>query len=191
MLLSCSLLFSGLSSFEDGIIEPVASSILNKNGFVSPSRGSVTIGQIIEEVSNFIDEDPKSLYRLVIGTDSQAKRVNGANEIDFVTALIIHRSGKGARYFWKKEKLTKIPVLREKIYSETVRSLEFAHEIVPEIRKVIPEKKYDFEIHIDVGPVGATRDMIKEVVGMVVGNGFTAKTKPESWGASSVADKHT
>jgi len=26
---------------------------------------------------------------------------------------------------------------------------------------------------------------------MVNGSGFTAKTKPEAWGASSVADKHT
>jgi predicted RNase H-related nuclease YkuK (DUF458 family) len=32
--------------------------------------------------------------------------------------------------------------------------------------------------------------MIREVVGMVVGNGYTAKTKPESFAASSVADKH-
>ena len=32
--------------------------------------------------------------------------------------------------------------------------------------------------------------MIKEVVGMVTGNGFTAKTKPYSFGASTVADKH-
>jgi predicted RNase H-related nuclease YkuK (DUF458 family) len=33
--------------------------------------------------------------------------------------------------------------------------------------------------------------MIKEVVGMVTGNGFKARTKPESYGASNVADKHT
>jgi len=39
--------------------------------------------------------------------------------------------------------------------------------------------------------VGPTREMIKEVVGMVNGNGFTAKTKPESYGAFVVADKHT
>jgi len=31
---------------------------------------------------------------------------------------------------------------------------------------------------------------IKEVVGMVTGNGFVAKTKPDAWGASTVADKH-
>ena len=50
---------------------------------------------------------------------------------------------------------------------------------------------YELEIHIDVGRSGETRDMIKEVVGMVTGNGYTAKTKPDSYGASKVADKHT
>jgi predicted RNase H-related nuclease YkuK (DUF458 family) len=52
-------------------------------------------------------------------------------------------------------------------------------------------ERYKLEIHIDVGDVGPTREMIKEVVGMVTGNGFTAKTKPESFGAFSLADKNT
>ena len=69
-------------------------------------------------------------------------------------------------------------------------SLDAAQEIVPSIRETISPTKYDFEIHIDVGPLGPTRDMIKEVVGMVNGSGYEARTKPESWGASSVADKH-
>ncbi|MGD0523344.1 MAG: ribonuclease H-like YkuK family protein, partial [Candidatus Microgenomates bacterium] len=43
----------------------------------------------------------------------------------------------------------------------------------------------------DVGPLGPTREMIREVVGMVNGNGFVAKTEPDSWGASKVADKYT
>ena len=47
------------------------------------------------------------------------------------------------------------------------------------------------EIHIDIGAQGETRDLIREVVGMVVGSGFAAKIKPEAFGASSVADKHT
>ena len=84
-----------------------------------------------------------------------------------------------------------MPVLRDKIYTETLMSLATARELVPLLRGAISPGKYDFEIHIDVGPLGPTRDMIKEVMGMVTGNGFTAKTKPESWGASHVADKHT
>jgi len=70
-------------------------------------------------------------------------------------------------------------------------SLNLAQVIVPDIRKRISPAKYDLEIHIDVGSLGPTREMIREVVGLVTGNGFTAKTKPDSWGASSVADKHT
>ena len=70
-------------------------------------------------------------------------------------------------------------------------SLKLAESLVPQIRKRISPAKYDLEIHIDVGPLGPTREMIREVVGMVTGNGYKAKTKPDSWGASSVADKHT
>ena len=146
---------------------------------------------MISEIAEFVGEDPSSFYRLVIGTDSQTKRINGKAEIDFITAIIIHRTGRGARYFWKKDKAYKIPVLRDKIYRETLRSLDTAQELVPSLRAAVSPAKYDLEIHIDVGPLGPTREMIREVVGMVNGNGFTAKTKPESWGASSVADKHT
>jgi len=62
------------------------------------------------------------------------------------------------------------------------------------IRKFVEganDLNYDFQIHIDVGQNGPTREMIKEVVGMVRGNGFKAKIKPESYAASSIADKHT
>jgi hypothetical protein len=127
---------------------------------------------------------------LIIGTDSQTRNTNGNAEVDFVTAIIVYRKGKGARYFWRKSRQKNVPVLRDKIYTETLMSLDVAQRIVPDIRKLVSPAKYDLEIHIDVGPLGPTRDMIREVVGMVNGNGFTAKTKPDSWGASSVADKH-
>jgi predicted RNase H-related nuclease YkuK (DUF458 family) len=47
------------------------------------------------------------------------------------------------------------------------------------------------EIHLDVGTHGDTRDLVKEVIGMVVGSGFDAHIKPNSCGASKVADKYT
>ena len=159
--------------------------------FNSPTKGSLTVEEVINDVANFVKDEPGNYYRLVIGTDSQTKSTGGKLEIDFVTAVVVHRKGRGARYFWKKEKKDKIPMLRDKIYTETLLSLSCAQELVPLLRKAVSPAKYDFEIHIDVGPIGPTRDMIKEVVGMVTGNGFVAKTKPEAWGASSVADKHT
>ena len=165
---------------------------MHKNDeFYNPTEGKMTPARMISTISDFVDEEPSSFYRLVIGTDSQERRINGSTEVDYVSAIIIHRKGKGARYFWKKVKKNgKKPMLRDKIYSETLMSLDIAQSIVPKIRKKISPAKYDLEIHIDVGPLGPTREMIREVVGMVNGNGFTAKTKPESWGASSVADKH-
>lgn len=156
----------------------------NSSGVFSPTK-------MISDISEFARSVPDSFYRLVIGTDSQVKRVNGKSEIDFVTAIIIHRVGSGARYYYRKEKDFTKRVLRDRIYKETAMSLATAQELVPSIRKALSAAKYDLEIHIDVGPLGKTREMIKEVVGMVSGNGYKAKTKPEAWGAQSVADKHT
>jgi predicted RNase H-related nuclease YkuK (DUF458 family) len=161
-----------------------------KGKFQSASGQPLSLKKIVKRISGFVDEDPSAFYSMVIGTDSQARRLNGKSEIDFVTAIVIYRKGKGAKYFWRKIRQVKIPVLRDKIYTETLMSLELAQKIVPRIRAKISPAKYDLEIHIDVGSLGPTREMIKEVVGMVNGNGFVAKTKPESWGASSVADKH-
>jgi predicted RNase H-related nuclease YkuK (DUF458 family) len=81
--------------------------------------------------------------------------------------------------------------LRDKIYQEVLSSLEMAHNLVPELKTKLAEysEKYDLEIHIDVGESGKTREMIKEVVGMVTGSGFVAKTKPYSYAASNIADK--
>lgn len=163
-----------------------------QNGKFHNSLGTdKTILEVLKETREFVDEDPQSFYSLIIGSDSQAHKINGSTEIFFVTAIIIYRKGKGAKYFWKKyrRKVNKV-ILRDKIYTETLLSLSAAEEIVPEIRKMIPEERYDLEIHIDVGNLGKTREMIREVVGMVTGNGYVAKTKPDSWGASNVADKH-
>jgi predicted RNase H-related nuclease YkuK (DUF458 family) len=162
-----------------------------QEGFWSPTKGFLPLTSVVREISSFVGEDKHGHYRLVIGTDSQTRRINGETEVDFVTAIIIHKLGSGGRYFWRKEKQKKRYVLREKIYAETLRSLGLAEQLVPLLRQEVPAGKYDLEIHIDVGPVGPTREMIKEVVGMVRGNGYTARTKPDSYGASVVADRHT
>ena len=162
-----------------------------KGAFHSPTKGVVTTKQMIREISDFVKGEPDSIYRLVIGTDSQVKRLNGKVEVDYVTAVVVHRKGRGARYFWRKERTRKVSSLRQRIYEETAISLKAAEELVPGLREAVSPARYDLEIHIDVGALGKTREMIKEVVGMVNGSGFVAKYKPQAWGASSVADKYT
>ncbi|HEX68148.1 MAG TPA: hypothetical protein ENG13_03675, partial [bacterium] len=51
---------------------------------------------------------------------------------------------------------------------------------------------YQFRyIHADIGGNGETKDMIKEVAGLIRGNGFEPKIKPESFAASIVADRYS
>lgn len=160
--------------------------------FNNPSIGPLSINEVVKEIAKFVGQERNVFYRLVIGTDSKEKRLNGSREVEFVTAIVIHREGKGGRFFWTKSSTKLVHSLREKIYGETLTSLAYAQKLVPilqdEMANMAP---YDLEIHIDVGEVGPTRVMIKEVVGMVTGNGFVAKTKPESYGASVIADKYT
>lgn len=165
---------------------------MSKNyNFVSPTKGKMTIEKMVDELVAFMGEEPDYFYRLVIGTDSKTGKPDPKRAVDFVTAVVIHRKGKGGRYFWQKNKVDKIGSLRDKIYTETLFSIRLAEKLVPDLTKKLNGERYRLEIHIDVGDVGPTREMIKEVVGMVNGNGFTAKTKPESYGAFVVADKHT
>ncbi|MBI2622387.1 ribonuclease H-like YkuK family protein [Candidatus Microgenomates bacterium] len=160
--------------------------------FQNPTLGELTFPQVITEIKNYLENEPELSYSLVIGTDSQ-ERKNGKLEIDFVTAIVVRRVGFGGRYFWFKQTLNSIKSLRDKIYTETMLSLNLATEFVPKLKFALNGHSltYDLEIHVDVGEKGDTREMIREVVGMVNGNGFKVKTKPESYGASSIADKHT
>ncbi len=151
----------------------------------------MTIDKMAGDLVGFMNEEPDYFYRLVIGTDSKSNRLNGKQKVDFVTAVVIHRQGKGGRYFWQKRRVEKVATLRDKIYTETLLSIDLAEELVPQLTQRLNGEKYRLEIHIDVGKAGPTREMIKEVVGMVNGNGYVAKTKPESYGAFVVADKHT
>ncbi len=170
--------------------------------FNSPSRGRVDFTNVIYDLVNFMEEDTRKQYRLIIGTDSRANHLieGGAKDVEFVTAIVIHRLGRGARYFWRKEIKKKIHTLRQKIYEETSLSLAVAQKLIGELNKYLSNTagdpaskplKYELEIHVDIGEKGPTREIIKEIVGMVQGSGFNAKTKPCSYGASTVADRHT
>ncbi len=160
--------------------------------FRNPTKGKMFLPQVVKEISGFIQKEPGASYGLVIGTDSQDKKMKDKTWADFVTAIVIHRRGKGGRYFWQKKRKEKVYTLRDRIYTETILSIEAAKNFVPKLKTSLNGNgKYDLEIHIDVGEVGPTREMIKEVVGMVRGNGLTPKIKPDAYGASAVADKHT
>lgn len=157
------------------------------DNFISPTFGNITLEKIREKILLFMADMPESKYRIVIGTDSQPKNSQG---VDFVSAILIHRIGHGGIYFWQRVVERKKYVLRERIYEEAILSLSLADKFL-ETCKNDGIHRYDLEIHVDVGKIGETRNLINEVTGMVRGNGYAVKIKPDSYCASKVADRHT
>lgn len=159
--------------------------------FFSPSKGAMNISQIAEDIYGYMQDEPKRNYTVIVGTDSQMY----LDRTDFVTAIVARRVGAGGRYFWTRAGEANFKSLRERIYMETLKSLDVAGVFYKQLFEVLKNEEglmnFNFEIHVDIGENGATRDMIREIVGMVRGNGYEVKTKPLSYGAFVVADRHT
>jgi predicted RNase H-related nuclease YkuK (DUF458 family) len=155
--------------------------------FLHNSLGlQLTVPEVVREIIGFMRAEPQRHYKVTIGTDSELR---AGKKADFVTAVVVHRVGNGGRYFWRRFQLEKFHTLRDRIIKEVMVSIDIARETLAELEKFsLPE--FDFEIHIDVGENGPTKPMIQEVVGIVRAMNFEAKTKPESYAASNVADRH-
>ncbi len=174
---------------------------LSDSVFYSPTKGQMTFEEVIEEIVAIMAKEPQKRYEIVVGTDCHDTPIGEKKSpkseqlgsqppvMDFVSAIIIHRIGKGARYFWRRSREEDIYTLREKIYREAYLSFELAQAIMRELqRRTMLD--FNLEIHVDVGERGRTRELIDEVVGYIRASGFAVKTKPDSYGASTVADKH-
>jgi len=153
--------------------------------FVSPTLGKLSFRQMFEHLVGYMNEEPDQSYHLIIGTDSLL-----SEQTCFVTAVIVHRLGHGGRYFYRKMFNRKMDSLRQRIFFETALSLETAGLISAEMSRN-GHSELPVEIHLDVGPNGDTKRVIREVVGMVTGSGYVAVTKPDAYGATKVADKHS
>jgi len=153
--------------------------------FISPTFGKVSSGEMFSKLVEYIGEMADNAYHLIIGTDSFIGK-----ETLFVSAVVVHRLGHGGRYFYRKLRHKKMESMRQRIFYEATMSIELASFL----RTKLQENGYKalpVEIHLDVGANGDTRDIIKEIVGMVTGSGYAAVTKPDSYGATKVADRHS
>jgi len=139
--------------------------------FHSQTYGDLEYEEIIEKIALFIKADSNK-------------------QGDFVTAIVVHRIGKGGIYFWRRQLLPNMVAIADRIAKETQLSIELAWRL----RDTFQHNGlsgYEPEVHLDVGEGGVTRDMIRWVTGMVLGSGLQYKIKPEAFGATKVADKHT
>jgi len=158
---------------------------VNDGIFQSPSKGQLTYDGMIADLLSYVAEEPDAKYKLIVGTDSHTR-----TDLCFVTAIIIHRLGKGARFYYRRRHQQKIRSLRQRIFYETAISLTLAERLAGSLAEQ-GKATLNVEIHLDVGQHGETKDLIRDVVGMVVGSGFHVEIKPNSYGASKVADRYT
>lgn len=156
--------------------------------FISPTDGPMNLKEVYHTLMSFIKNGPDDKYKLIVGTDSQA----GIEDVVFVTAIVIYRFGRGGRFFYNKEQEKLKTSMKQRIFYEVSKSLEIASKLTGFLAQ---EEEFaedlKVEIHVDVGEKGPTNDVIREVTGMVVGSGYKALIKPESYAASTVADKFT
>lgn len=156
--------------------------------FQSSRAEKLTVSQVVREIVAFMLAAPDKHYTVTIGTDSE---LMSSKDADFVTAVVVHRVGNGGRYFWRQGTVGKFYTLRDRIIREVMTSLDLAKELLTILKNEnIPNVHWDFEIHADVGEKGETKVMIQEVVGMIRAHNFEARTKPSSYAASNVADRH-
>ena len=118
-----------------------------------------------------MNQDTESTYKIIVGSDSQKKQ---SGFTDFVTAIIVHRVGSGAIYFWKRREDAVHRSLKVRIFEEATASLLTAQELV-ELFRTNGISGIDVQIHVDIGTRGPTRVLIHEVVGMIRGRLWSGK----------------
>lgn len=156
--------------------------------FFSEQLGVIDLDRVLDEIVAFISAKPERFYKIIIGTDSEARP-----STHLVTAVTIWRVGNGAIHFWTKSEEKKFGSMRDRIWQEAISSITLAQEMRSRLQDALGN---DFfwegnEIHVDIGPNGPTKELIDSVVGMIKGYNFTPVIKPYSFGASIVADRHT
>ena len=161
--------------------------------FQSMTHGQLDLKEIPIKLKNFYDRNRayETPFQIIIGTDSQ----NFPNETKIVTVVSIICEGHGGIFFYKIDHNDRISDVRTKLHLETNDSLEIATDLVGYL-----EEDPRFEemylncpicIHVDAGnsTKGKTYMLIPELVGWVKACGYDAKTKPDSFVASTIADR--
>ena len=167
--------------------------LLLNGHFYNPTKGDLTFDEVTGEIIDYIAKKPEKFYDIIVGCDSSSER-----EPSFPVVVAILRVGEGGRFFIKKihYKNRLFFNYHQRVLEEVLLSIELAQALRATLDKKLKEitipLDYQFRyIHADVGEQGATRDMVKEIMGLIWGNGFEPKIKPEAYVASVVADRYT
>lgn len=158
--------------------------------FISQTYGKIKLTDVPKKIQLYFDKMKHfdSLFRVVIGTDSQ-----NFDHTKIVNVIAVTCEGHGGIFFYSITHENLIRDVRTKLHTETNQSLEIAMSLT-HIMEEQYKKLYDnilFSIHIDAGKSdkGKTKELIPELVGWIRACGYDCEIKPDSYAASSIADK--
>lgn len=157
----------------------------------------ITTDELIKIVADYIRKNPEAAYDITIGTDSQTHKY-----CRIVEVIAVHRIGDGGIFFFRREDIPKIRVLKTKIQEETSRSIENATGFVDalayalidydiDLEQMSNDGRFTFAVHADIGHAGKTNQLITEITSWIKTCGFEVAIKPDSYAASGIANRIT
>ena len=158
---------------------------------ISPTYGNCSDERVMDIIANYIRSNDKNSegFNFVVGTDSQ-----NYTDTKIVVVVAVQNIGRGGIFFYEVRRVRKISNIRQKLLYETSLSLEYADRLISRFENYCGEErvsldKVNFCIHVDAGRNGRTSKLIPDLVAWVKSCGYDCKVKPDSFAASSIADK--
>ena len=160
--------------------------------FKSPTYGKIELNRIPDKILKFYRDHLKyeSTTQIIIGTDSQ-----NFDKTKIVSVIAVISEGHGGIFFYEITQQPLIRDVRTKLHVETNDSLRVAGALVEIFEN---SKEYEemylncpIAIHIDAGnsTKGKTKELIPELVGWIKACGYDCSVKPDSFVASTIADR--
>ena len=160
--------------------------------FKSQTYGNIEIEKIPEKIKIYYEQMKKfdSSFKIIVGTDSQ-----NFSDTKMVTVIAVVCEGHGGIFFYE---ITRQPIIRDvrtKLHVETNESLRIATQLVDlmeannEYAEVYLNSTFSIHVYAGKSEKGKTKELIPELVGWIKSCGYDCEVKPESFVASSIADK--
>ncbi|WP_042454530.1 ribonuclease H-like YkuK family protein [Neobacillus dielmonensis] len=159
----------------------------------------ISFDQVMGRILEFMQNDPRGNYRLMVGTDSQVHKTYTR----FITGIVIQNVGKGV---WACIRKVVVPRKMNHLHERISLELSLTEEIVSlftdqrkndMINIVLPYvyqgATFTMEGHIDIGSGNRnkTSEFVKEMVARMESMGVEPKIKPDAFVASSYANRYT
>lgn len=161
---------------------------------ISPTYGHLPFEKMVEILKKNIISNSDCDHEIIVGSDSQSHGSQKNGVTKYVLVVALHNVGHGGIFFYYTWKDTIAHNIRQKLTTETRMSLLCANKLLDAFDSLSVQDNFDytqihFSIHVDAGYDGKSKELIPELVGWIHNEGWDCETKPDSFVASTIADR--